>query len=197
MKGKRVFIYIVAVMICVITLTGAVVQKTSFIEAGSLVLTLVSVYLLVIEIYQSRKINEADFIADLNTTFVTNPDYKKAYTFFESYDFEDQPDIGISNVDISNYLTFFETFQLLIENGTLSIEMLDDLFGYRFFIAVHNPYVQRRKLVRSPNNFRNLYKLEKTWTEHRKKNGMSIFHEEYSLKNVVPAEIYESIIKSK
>ena len=167
------------------------------VQIASLLSAVVGVILLAVEISQSRKITEADFIADLNASFVTNEDYKKAYTMFENYDFENLPDLEMENIHISNYLTFFETFQLLLESDTLSMRLLNDLFGYRFFIAVHNPYVQRKKLVKSPENFVNLYRLEREWIQYRKKKGLKIFHEEYSLENVVDKETYERILKMK
>ncbi|MBE6701572.1 MAG: hypothetical protein E7582_06780 [Ruminococcaceae bacterium] len=167
------------------------------IQIISLVAAILSVVLLGAEIYMSRKITEAGFLADLNTSFVTNEDYKKAYSMFENYDFDSLPDLDMENIHISNYLTFFEIFQLLIDRGTLTIEMLDNLFGYRFFIAVHNPYVQKMKLVKSPENFVNLYILEKAWIEHRKKKGSPIFHEEYALSNMIDKERYQKIINKK
>ena len=74
-------------------------------------------------------------------------------------------------VHISNYLTFFESIYLLIEQKTIDISKLDNLFGYRFFLAVHNEMVQKKKLVGQPGNFKNIYKLEKLWMEYRLKNG--------------------------
>ena len=103
----------------------------------------------------------------------------------------------MDNIYISNYLTFFEIFQLLIDRGTLSIEMLNDLFGYRFFIAVHNPYVKKKKLVKSPENFVNLYLLEREWMQYRKKKGLPVFHEEYSLEKVCGPKVYENVLKRK
>ncbi len=156
-------------------------------------IAVLSVEILVVELYQSRKISEAQFLADLNQNFVSNEDYKKAYQLFENYDFETCPDLDLENIHISNYLTFFEVFEMLIDRGTLSLELVNDLFGYRFFIAVHNPYVQKKKLVKSPENFRNLYVLERDWMAYRRKHGLPIFHEEYALENVVDKEIYEKL----
>ena len=82
---------------------------------------------------------------------------------------------------------------MLIDRGTLSLELVNDLFGYRFFIAVHNPYVQKKKLVKSPENFRNLYVLEHDWMEYRRKQGLPIFHEEYALEKVLDKETYEKL----
>lgn len=198
MKGKvKIVAYILMIMISVSVVFISVKNGVDAIQITSLAAAILGVVLLAIEIYQSRKITEADFLADLNASFVTNEDYKKAYTLFENYDFKNLPDIDMENIHISNYLTFFEIFQLLIDRGTLSIEMLNDLFGYRFFIAVHNPYVQKKKLVKSPENFVNLYRLERDWMKYRKKKGLPIFHEEYSLEKVVDKEVYESILKHK
>jgi len=198
MKSK---VKIIAYALIVITSLGIVLVSVKngvdTIQIVSLSAAVLGVILLAIEIFQSRKITEAGFLADLNASFVTNDDYKKAYTMFENYDFENLPELDMENIHISNYLTFFEIFQLLIDRGTLSIEMLNDLFGYRFFIAVHNPYVQQKKLVAFPDNFVNLYLLERDWIKYRKKKGLPIFHEEYSLEKVVDKDVYERIIKRK
>ena len=185
------------IIISVGTVILSVNKGIDVVQVISLLAAILGVVLLAAEIYQSRKITEAGFLADLNASFVTNDDYKKSYTLFENYDFENLPDLEMDNIHISNYLTFFEIFQLLIDRGTLTIDMLNDLFGYRFFIAVHNPYVQRKKLVKSPKNFVNLYLLERDWIKYRKNKGLPIFHEEYSLENVVDKEVYERIIKKK
>lgn len=198
MKGKvKTIIYLIMITFSAVGVFFSVRRGFDGVEIASLITAVLGVVLLAVEIYQSRKITEADFLADLNASFVVNEDYKKAYTLFENYDFENLPDIDMENIHISNYLTFFEIFQLLIDRGTLSIEMLNDLFGYRFFIAVHNPYVQRKKLAKSPENFVNLYLLEKEWMEYRKKKGLPIFHEEYSLEKIIDKEVYEKILKSK
>lgn len=156
-----------------------------------------SVVLLGVELFQSRKVSEGEFLANLNQMFVENENYKKAYTLFENYDFENLPDLELENVEISNYLTFFEVFQLLIDRNTLTIDMFDDLFGYRFFIAVHNPYVQKQKLVKTPDNFRNLYKLERDWKKYRQKRGKAVFHEEYSLDKQLDSETYNAVVRRK
>ncbi len=197
MKKVKITSFIVIIVLSVLLLGLFFGTDSDLVQFASLISAILGVVLLATEIYQSRKITEADFLSDLNTSFVTNEDYKKAYTLFENYDFENLPDIDLDNVHISNYLTFFEIFQLLIERGTLTIDMLNDLFGYRFFIAVHNPYVQKRKLVKSPENFKNLYKLEKSWVEYRRKKKLPIFHEEYCLENVVDKDIYNKTISKK
>ena len=196
-KKSRSFMYVVLVIVSVTIMAMATKSDLDITQVFSGLIAVVSVVLLGVELSQSRKISEGDFLAELNQMFVENEDYKTAYTMFEKYDFENCPDLELSNVQISNYLTFFEIFQLLIDRETLSIEMFDDLFGYRFFIAVHNPYVQKQKLAKSPDNFRNLYVLEKKWIECRRKKNLPVFHEEYSLSKVVDEDVYKRIIRSR
>ena len=198
MKGKsRIVGYAAMIAISVAIVMVSAGTGGDVIQIASLLSAVIGVILLAVEISQSRKITEADFIADLNASFVTNEDYKRAYTMFENYDFENLPDLDMENIHISNYLTFFETFQLLLESETLSMRQLNDLFGYRFFLAVHNPYVQRQKLVKSPENFVNLYRLEREWIKYRTARGLKIYHEEYSLEKMVDAETYQRILKMK
>ena len=194
---KRIFFYIIAIACCAAGIVIPLGNNVDLMQIISALVAVLGVVLLVVELNQSRKITEAEFLANLNNSFVNNDDYKKAYRLFENYDFENLPQLDLENCHISNYLTFFEVFKLLMDRGTLNIKMINDLFGYRFFIAVHNPYVQERKLVKSPDNFRNLYILEREWVAYRRKLNMPIFHEEYCLENVVPKDEYDRIVFGK
>lgn len=196
-KRKTVLIYVVMILVAIVIMIIGKVNNFDNVQLFSGIVAALSVVLLGVELFQSRRVSEGEFLANLNQMFVENDDYKRAYTLFENYDFENCPDLELDNIYISNYLTFFEVFQLLIDRDTLTIEMFDDLFGYRFFIAVHNPYVQKQKLVKSPNNFRNLYRLEKAWRKCREKKGSSIFHDEYSLDKMVDATAYKRLTSKK
>ena len=196
-KTIRLILYLTLGLISIVLLLISWLNKLDTLQVLSSLLSTLSLIMVGIELYQNRKISEGEFLANLNHMFIENDDFKNAYTLFENYDFENCPDLQIDNIHISNYLTFFEIFQLLVERETLTIDMFDDLFGYRFFIAVHNPYVQKQKLTKSPNNFRNLYILENNWIKYRKKKNMSIFHEEYSLANRINKDTYEHLLNKR
>ena len=85
-----------------------------------------------------------------------------------------QKEVKLKTIEISNYLTFFETMYLLLQERVIEIETLDDLFAYRFFIAVHNETIQKEKIIKTPYNFRNIFLLEKEWMEYRKRKGLKI-----------------------
>ena len=146
----------------------------------SLVLAGVSVYAIILQLNESRKIQEAEFIVHLNQAFVENDGYAKVYTELEKSRQENRKP-KLARVEISNYLTFFETIYILLSQKAINIENLDDLFEYRFFLAIHDKTIQKTKLVETPYNFRNIYYLEKIWTQYRKENKLPIYCEDNCL----------------
>jgi len=145
-------------------------------------LTVCGGLLVIRELFSTRSIAEGEFLSNLNKSFVGSKDYKKAYSLIQHYidqvehnadkqkilNAQNELSKGLTKADISNYLTFFEVFQLLRDRNTLTIPMFDDLFAYRFFMAVHNPVFQQEKLIHKPDNFRNIYRLEHDWMRYRK-----------------------------
>lgn len=201
--NKKIIIVILIIIVLVATNSVLLIRSgnTSSLEDNivsfiSVAIQVLSAVLIVIQLRDSRKAQEGEFIMNLNMSFVQNENYSRAYTEFEKGD-----EAKISRVEISNYLTFFEAIYLLLIDGVISIKILDDLFAYRFFLAVHNTMVQKIKLVDNPGNFRNIYRLEKKWIDYRRKCGLSIYAEENCLENACikagKKYIYESIINEK
>ena len=128
----------------------------------------------VLQLHGSKEIARATFIMELNQNYVENTDYMKVYNALQKrYDAmqadEELPDT-VKDIDkgmISNYLTFFETIYILKNRKVISFDIIDDLFAYRFFLAVHSDLFQTSKLEVQPGNFRNIFKLEKEWLDYR------------------------------
>lgn len=164
----------------------------------SILIAATGALLVVVQLRDTKQIQSAEFIMTLNQSFVENESYSKVYTELEQADkLGKEP--NLTRIQISNYLTFFETFYVLYKEGAVTLGILDNLFSYRFFLAVHNSYIQRMKLISSPANFRNIYLLEKEWVEYRRKRSLKIYNEGYCLetiwRNQGKAERYEKIIK--
>lgn len=157
---------------------------------------------LFLQMVESRKLQQAEFVMHLNQTFVENPDYAYVYTQLEreaGTDTSGKPE-PISRIQLSNYLTFFESMYLLVSEGALQMKILNDLFGYRFFLAVHSKKVQDSKLVAQPMNFKNIYYLEKVWMDYRAENHLSTYGYDNRLEAACRAagkgEQYEAIMKT-
>lgn len=132
---------------------------------------------------RAKDLSEAEFIINLNQNFVTNQDIREVYEKIEAN--KNGLDDPFSDEDVVKivhyYLTFFETINYLVKRRVLNFDMLDNIFAYRFFIAVHNRHIQSRELIKDDKYYRNIYVLHKSWIAYRKKKCIEIPHGQFSL----------------
>ncbi len=192
---KRALILVAAVLIiALIVSVGSLVQTIlgisdesiisiviSFLETTGL---LISLIVAVRQLTDSKEIARADFLVELNRTFTESSGNTELYTALQNCmdhqcEYQDQCNrknclLTFPKVVVSNYLTFFETIYLLEKNGVITYSMIDDLFAYRFFLAVHSPFVQQVKLAPQPENFKNIFCLEYEWMQYRAKKAKKV-----------------------
>lgn len=180
-----IIVIAIALVITVISLVQALFDLSSdtlavIISALESMGLIVSLFIAIQQLDDSKEIARADFLVELNSAFINTPGNLELYTALqncrdERCAFGDSctPDspcaIAVDKVTVSNYLTFFETMYLLLCNGVITFEMIDDLFAYRFFLAVHSKLVQQEKLAPQPENFKNIFCLEHKWLQYREK----------------------------
>jgi hypothetical protein len=190
---------------------SAISIAISTVESFGLIISLI---IAVRQLIDSKEIARATFIIELNKSFVENDDYLDLYNKLQScfdgscpcgqkcgarYDIGIECKVDVLKGQISNYLTFFETVYLLYRNGVISFEVLDDLFAYRFFLAVHSKVVQQKKLKVQPHNFKNIYCLEYEWLKWRKEHGkdkdnsVETVYNRLLLKDLVGADEYANL----
>ncbi len=188
-KSKPLIIVQSVVAIALIIFVGAVLRFTFSLSNETMISISISLFeavgilvsLIVAgrQLKDSKDIARASFITELNDSFISNQDNMTLYTALQDcYDnkcphqtnCDDNCDckLNFSKAMVSNYLTFFETIYILEKNGVVDFELLDDLFSYRFFLAVHSNFVQQSKLASQPENFRNIFCLEYEWMQYRK-----------------------------
>lgn len=66
-----------------------------------------------------------------------------------------------------NYLVYLESFVPLILHKQVKLEEVNDLFGYRYFIAVNNPVMQKNELLREQKYYQGCIKAYHKWKNHR------------------------------
>jgi hypothetical protein len=158
-------------------------ELMKYVEGAALIGAAIGLLKLIYESNKTRKLKEAEFVASLNRDFTSNSLICSLYSKLE-HDFRKPNDpSSISDDDVVScvvYLTFFETLHDLIQKGIIKIETIDDLFGYRFFIMIHNPTVQKQELTAPDliSSYINIFKLYDKWTKHRlrklKRNGKRV-----------------------
>ena len=137
------------------------------------------------QLKREKDLTEAEFIINLNNTFTTNTDIKYIYNKIEgSKNQEEDPFTDEDMIRVVDYLTFFEIMSNLIQRKVLNLDMINDLFAYRFFAAVHNPHIQKREIIKDAVYYKNLYILHSQWIKYRKKNKLYIPLEEFSLEKM-------------
>ena len=147
------------------------------------------------EMSETQRLQEAEFITSLNDKFLENEECKKvfAYAIYEANAqnlkaleegaqsgaapineeerqrllrvVENKPEEP-AQIDLSGYLTFFESIFLLLKGKVISWDVVNELFKYRFFACVHSDFIQKERLVRLPMNFKNIYYLEALWMQY-------------------------------
>lgn len=83
-----------------------------------------------------------------------------------------------------NYLVYLESFAPLILTGQVELKDIDDTFGYRYFIAMNNPVVQKYELLPEADYYCGCIRLYKKWYNYRKGRGKAIPMEWYALSNI-------------
>lgn len=171
-----------------------------------------SLFVAIRQLGDSKEIARAQFLTDLNKSFVENEEYAKLYNALQDCldgkcekcaecKEQDKCLLDIPKGTVSNYLTFFETINLLIESKVLTLEVIDNLFAYRFFLAVHSKFVQESKIIPQPENFVNIFRLERKWLDYRQKIGKTpkegTVYATRCLETLVDAETYARLIKEE
>lgn len=141
----------------------------------------------VVELHGNKKINEADYIKDLNKQFISNDEMVEIEHALETYNnkyFLGEKDITL-NLDIRvdgkdrqklvNYLVYLEGVASIIENGILHIKSINSLFGYRFFLAVNNPVVQNIELYPFSTYYQGIFNVYDKWIDKCKDKNSKIF----------------------
>ena len=155
--------------------------ETSLIMDSLAILAVVTFFL---EYHQNNKVNEAQFVIELNNQFInegniaavehdlemyfTHPKEREKYKikFLDKYALE-KPE----HQDFINYLVHLEGVAALVNDGVLRLAAINDLMAYRYFIAVNNPVVQQFELIPYQDFYQGLIKLFPKWAR-KNKNAM-------------------------
>lgn len=155
----------------------------------------ISIMVLILQLGRDYDLNAAKFILDFNINFTSDRRFTAIELELERF-FKNQLDEttltfeGEKRQDLINYLIHLECLSAIISRNVLTVEAINDLFYYRFFLAANNPVVQKIELVPDAEYYKGLYILYKEWASYRESKGMSIIMQETSLSMVEDYEKY-------
>ena len=144
---------------------------------------------------RKNNIEEAQFILQYNQAFIQDNNMtfveRKLEQFFTGQ--TKDPIITEENHQkFINYLVYLEGLVPLILNDVISLKHVDDLFAYRYFLAVNNSEIQQKELFEFAEYYRGCFKLYKKWKDYRLDRGLKIPMEETSLDKWPYFELFSS-----
>lgn len=158
------------------------------------VTALVSAVAFWLQFKRTERLNESNYIMNLNNQFISNKDmtlvehelelYFNQYTLMVNDKSSPDPGVvsrmtlGISQSRTSdecqkliNYLVYLEALAALVDRQVIHLDVIDDLFSYRFFLAVNNPVVQENELIPYSDFYQGIFRLSEYWVkDHQKRN---------------------------
>ncbi len=142
------------------------------------VISFVAALAVFIQIKEGTEVSRAEFIINLQETYSEAEGFTDLFTHcWQNYNnnlsYKEMSEYlkrdGKDEV-LLNYLTFFESIYLMKEQGVLRFDILDELFGRRFFIVVNNKAVQDIDLVPNYKYYLNVIYLYNDWKGFRLKS---------------------------
>lgn len=133
------------------------------------VISLLAAVAALLQMQKNTALTTGGFILNLQEVYNGNSDFLLIFlSCWEDFKGEErQCDLSEKRESIINYLTFFESIYIMMQEGCLNIQLLDELFGRRFFMVVNNKTVQDMELAVNSEYYTNIYKLYDIWKAYR------------------------------
>lgn len=171
MRLFLVFTIILLIMLCIVVVMAFRTGEEATVGIFSLAATLVGTVFIAMELKNSQDVTCSDMLIDLNNYFHESDRLMKVYEVLEDCQARNltgaEPWKDVRSVEIAQYSTFFENLYLLYRHHIASIEDLNDLFGYRFFLFMNNPYIQEQWILPTSSSYVQIFRLYEAWIKHR------------------------------
>ena len=129
-----------------------------------------------VQLKKETSIKEAEFLMNYNFTFITTEKFVRIENRLERWRTHQEP-LNLKDEerqDIIDYLVYLESFAPLVLNDMVRLDVIDNLFGYRYFIAVNNPEIQQFELFPEADYYRGCFELYPVWKKYRIENSLPI-----------------------
>lgn len=196
---KRI-ITIISIVLISIALTCSLLIDSLAGSKISNIITVITAILgavaLFVQFKKDKRINEAGFILNFSIHFYQIYACKDILNELENCRQDENYKLDVEKwyKDIVSYLEWCESLAAMVNNKVLSIDKIDDMLSYRFFIIVNNKQIQDCEIIPARMFYRGIYKLYKTWSKFKKDKKLDIIFEETELSKT---EGYNEIANSK
>ena len=189
MKKNKV-VLILSVMLLVMALIGSLFLDDVLGARISNVVTIITAILgavaLFVQFKKDKDLNMASFVIDYSVQFYDIYNLSDVMDELEKcrVDKKHKLDVQKYYKDIVAYLEWLESLAALVNSNILSIEKIDDVLSYRFFLIVNNKQVQDAEIIPCKEFYRGIFKLYEEWADYKRKHGRLIIFEENKLSKI-------------
>ena len=197
-KNKSVTIISVALLI--VALIGSLFLDDVIGSRISNIVTIITAIIgaiaLFIQFKKDKEINEASFIVDYSVQFYDIYNLQEVLDELEKCRKDKKYVIDLDKYykDIVGYLQWLESLAALVNDKILTINKIDNVLSYRFFLIVNNKQVQDYEIIPCRNYYRGIYNLYESWSKYKKKNNLEIIFEKTELSKT---KGYNEIVNDK
>lgn len=168
---------------CLIMIYESEAEQISIVvSTGEVVTAIVAAVVIIWQLNQEQaiqerqqKTQEAQFILEYNRSFIESAELCMIEHYLEKKITGDMSkeikNLHENRQALINYLVYLAGIASCVHGKNLEIEYIDDLFAYRFFLAMNNPEVQELELVSYASFYRGCYQLYEKWIRFRRESG--------------------------
>ena len=194
--SKVSFISIILISLSLIVMSAFDIINDTFVSLITIITAVVGAFGIWLELNKEQEINQASFILSINSDFYAMGGKGTMY----AADLEkmlDEDFSGIKKLELTKenqvmviqYMVWLKTLSSLINRRMIKISAIDDLFSYKFFVAVNNKQIQEMELIPYRTAYRGIFKAHKLWKKYRQKHNLEIYNEETDLSNLADYEL--------
>lgn len=196
MRRKKLVLYI-AIFVLVMALVSTLFLDNELANQVTTVITVITALIGAIALFfqfkRDKDINQATFIIEYDKFFHETTGDDEVMEALEKYNKGDKNALSMDlYLGVINYLVWCESLSILIQRNVVDFDTIDNLFSYRFFIIVNNPWIQENELVSAREYYKGVYYLHYAWTQYKKKTHQPILYEETCLSKT---EDYMNFVK--
>ena len=197
--SKVSFISIIVIATSLIVMSMFDIINDTFVSLITIITAIVGAFGIWLELNKEQEINQASFILQIHGDFYAlggkGTMYAADLEKMLDEDFSGKKKLVLKESDsemVIQYLVWVKTLSSLINRRMIKISAVDDLFGYKFFVAINNAEIQKMELIPYQTAYKGIYKAHKLWAAYRKKHNLEIYNEETDLSLI---ENYETMSK--
>jgi hypothetical protein len=183
MRSKTIFgMSILVILISAYTVSLQVIDYSMASTYATTITAIIGAYAIWIQLNREADVKQAEFIMNYNNSFLSNEQLvemeKKLELYRKTgkYEFTEE-----DRQPLINILVYLEAMAAMIFRDVMTLEAIDDLLSYRFFLIVNNPIVQDVELCPEADYYQGCIKLYMKWYNYKKKRNLPIVLEETSL----------------